>query len=98
MARWILGYSLLSAGSDKRWHWERVSCLGKSPTAIAAPKIREILPGTVLTMQEDQGTALGSSKIQTGTGRRTGSAIPAGFGVTHCLPAHARPHHLSGYA
>lgn len=41
-ARWILGYPLLSVGHDKRWHWERVSCQGKSPTAIAPPKIREI--------------------------------------------------------
>lgn len=107
MARWILGYPLLSVGSHKRWHWERVSCLGKSPTAIAALKIKEILPGTVLALQEDQGTALGSSKYKPGTGRSTGLPIPAvvppaqtpeGFGVTRWLPAHARPHHLSGYA
>lgn len=74
VARGVLGYPLLSAGSDKRWHWERVSCLGKSLTAIAAPKIREILPGTVLALLEGQRTVLGSSKIQSGTGRSTGAA------------------------
>lgn len=64
-----------------------MSCLGKSPTAIAAPKIREILPGTVLALPEEQDKVQAEAQGLPIAAGLPPAQTPAGFGVTHSCQA-----------